>query len=86
MHEFSVGTLEPGDAVEDITPEVVVVALFDDAVVCANRNFYATKHGGAGKFLEHHGHFPFKEGLIFVLCDRGNIHAQLFAALRQPIA
>ena len=69
MHEFSVGTLEPGDAVEDIAPEIVVVALFDDAVVCAEGEFCAPKHGCAGKFLKHHCHFPFKEYLVFVLCD-----------------
>ena len=33
MHEFSVGTLKPGDAVENIAPEIVVVTLFDDAMV-----------------------------------------------------
>ena len=86
MHEFSVGTLEPGDAIEDIAPEVVVVALFDDAMVCAEGEFCAAEHGGAWKFLEHHRHLPFKEDLVFVLCNGRNIHAQLFAALCQPIA
>ena len=67
MHEFSVGTLEPGDAIKNITPEVVIVALFDDAVVCAKGEFCTAEHGGAGKFLEHHGHLPLKEDLVFVL-------------------
>ena len=86
MHEFSVRTLEPGDAIEDIAPEVVVVALLDDAMVFTKGEFCAAEHGRAGKFLEHHGHFPFKEDLVFVLGNGRNIHAQLFAALCQPIA
>lgn len=85
MHESSVGTLEPGDAIEDIAPEIVVVALFDDAMIVTKGEFCAPEHGCTGKFLEHHGHLPFKEDLAFVLGDRRNIHAQLFAAFRQPI-
>ena len=86
MHEFSVGTMEPGDAVENIAPEIVIVALVDDAIVFAKGEFCAPEHGCAGKFLEHHGHFPFKEDLVFVLGNGRNIHAQLFATLCQPIA
>ena len=86
MHEFSVGTMEPGDAVENIAPEIVIVALFDDAVVCAKGELCTAEHRCAGKFLEHHGHFPFKEDLVFVLGNGRNIHTQLLAALCQPIA
>ncbi len=86
VHEFSVRMLEPGDAIENIAPEIVIVALFDDAVIFTKGEFCTAEHGRAGKFLEHHGHFPFKEDLVFVLRNGRNIHAQLFAALRQPIA
>jgi hypothetical protein len=86
VHEFSVGTLEPWDAIEDIAPEIVIVSLFDDAVVFTECEFCAPEHWRTGKFFKHHGHLPFKEDLVFVLRDRRNIHAQLFATQCQPIA
>ena len=86
MHEFSVGTMEPGDLIEDIAPEVVIVALFDDAIVFTKGEFCTAEHGRAGKIIEDHGHLPFHEDLVFILCDRRNIHVELFAALREPIA
>ena len=78
--------MEPGDLVEDVAPEVVVIALIDDAIVFAKGELGAAVHGRAGKFLEDHGHFPFHEDLVFRLCDRRNIHMELFAALRESIA
>ena len=86
MHEFSVGTMEPGDLIEDIAPEIVVIALIDDAIVFAKSELGTAEHGRAGKLLEDHGHLPFHEDLVFVLCDRRNIHVELFAALCEPIA
>jgi hypothetical protein len=86
MHELSVRAMEPGDSIENIPPEIIIVSLFDDPVVFAKGEFCTPKHGRAGKFLEHHGHFPFKEDLVFALCDGRNIHPQLFTTLRQPIA
>ena len=86
MHEFSVRTMEPGDLIENIAPEVVIVALVDDAIVFTKGELCAAEHGRAGKFLEDHGHLPFHEDLVLRLCDRRNIHVELFAALREPIA
>ena len=86
MHEFSVRKLEPGDAVEDIAPEIIIVALLDDAVVVTKGELCAPEHGSAGKFFKYHGHFPFEEDLVFTLRDGRNIHAQLFATLCQASA
>ena len=86
MHEFSVGTMEPGDLVENVAPEVVVVALTDDAIVFAKGELGAAVHGRAGKFLEDHGHLPFHENLIPGLGDGRNIHVELFAALGEAVA
>ena len=70
MHEFSVGTMEPGDFIEDIAPEIVVIALIDDAIVFAKSELGAAEHGRAGKLLEDHGHLPFHEDLILGLGNR----------------
>ena len=86
MHEFSVGTMEPGDLIEDIAPEIVVIALIDDAIVFAKGELGAAVHGRAGKFFEDHGHLPFHEDLILGLGNGRNIHAELFAALGEAIA
>ena len=86
MHEFSIRTMEPGDAIKNITPEIIIVSLHNNTVIFTKSELCASKHGRAGEFLKHHRHFPFKEYLIFVLCDRRNIHVQLFATLCQSIA
>ena len=78
--------MEPGYLIENIAPEVVIVALFDDAIVFAEGEFCAAEHGRAGKFLEDHGHLPFHEDLILRLGNGRNIHAELFAAFCQTVA
>ena len=78
--------MEPGDLVENVAPEVVVVALTDDAIVFAKGELGAAVHGRAGKFLEDHGHLPFHEDLILGLSDGRNIHVELFAALGEAVA
>ena len=69
MHEFSIRTMEPGDAIKNITPEIVIVSLLDNTVIFTKCELRAPKHGCAGKFFKHHRHFPFEEYLVFVLCD-----------------
>lgn len=86
VHEFSIWTMEPGDFIENIAPEIVIVALIDDAIVFAKGELCAAKHGRAGKLLEDHGHLPFHEDLVFRLGNGRNIHVELFAALRESIA
>ena len=70
MHEFSVRTMEPGDLIEDIAPEIIVITLIDDAIVFTKGEFCAAEHGRAGKLLEDHGHLPFHEDLILCLGNR----------------
>lgn len=78
--------MEPGDLVENVAPEVVVVALADDAIVFSEGELGAAVHGRAGKFLEDHGHLPFHEDLILGLGDGRNIHVELFTALGEAVA
>ena len=47
VHEFPVHLLEAGDAVEDITPQIEIIALMDDAVVFADRQLAAAVERGA---------------------------------------
>ena len=78
--------MEPGNAIKNISPQVVVIALMCDAMIFAKGELCAAEHGGAGKFLEDHGHLPFHEDLVFSLGNGRNVHVQLFAAVREPVA
>lgn len=86
VHEFSVRTMEPGDLIENISPEIVIISLSDDTMVLAKGEFGAAEHGRAGKLFEDHGHLPFHEDLILILRNGRNIHVQLFAALGEAVA
>lgn len=78
--------MEPWNLIENIAPEIVIIALADDAMVFAKGELGAAEHGRVGKFFEDHGHLPFHENLILVLRNGRNIHAQLLAALGEAVA
>jgi hypothetical protein len=86
VHESSVHTAEPGDAVEDISPQIEIVPLMDNPVVIAESKLGAAIDGRAGESPEHHHHFPLKESIAPIHDNREDIHSELLAAFGEPIA
>ena len=86
MHEFPVYPVESGDSVEDISPNVKIIPLMDDPVIIPKSQLGASIHRRAGEPLEHHHHLPLHKGLIRIHHNRYNVHIQLLAARRQPVA
>ena len=71
---------------EDVAPQVVVVALFDDAPIFSQCEAGAAIDGCAGEFLEDHHHCPFENDEVIAGSDRGNVHVELFTAFGEAVA
>ena len=80
VHEPAIGAVEPRNAVEDVAPEIVVVALFDDPAVVAEGEFRAAVDWRTGPVPELHLHFPLQEDVAALHHDRADVHVDLLAA------
>ncbi len=86
IHEFPIRFPEPGYAVEDVPPGIVIVALAYDAAIGMEPEHRGTIDRGARRFLEHHGHGPLHEDDIPFLGHSMYAHPQLFAPPCQALA
>lgn len=64
MHESSVDSLKTRDTVKNISPNIIIISLMNNAVIFTKGQFGGAIHWGAGKSLKHHDHDPFKENDI----------------------
>ncbi len=85
-HKAPVRTGEPGDVVEDITPEVEVVALTDDPAILMQSQPRDSIDRRAGIPLELHRHLPLHEDAVVRSYDTGQMHPQLLATACQAHA
>ena len=58
----------------------------DDAVIVSEGQLGAAVDRGAGELLEHHGHGPLEECDVALYNHIRDVHVQLLAAVRQPVA
>lgn len=75
--------MKPGHLIEDIPPQIKIITLVDDPAILMKGEFGATVNGRAGPSPEHHLHLPFKENLIPLFHDRGDVHLKLLTSRGQ---
>jgi hypothetical protein len=85
-HELPIWLAQWGDAIEDGSPDIEIIALVDDTVVLIKGKLCAAIHSVAGILLEAHHHYPIKKHIPPIHHNGEDVHIKLFAAFSQPAA
>jgi hypothetical protein len=75
--EFPIRFVEIRDTVENIPPQIEIIALMNDAVVRPEREFGASVQRRGWIFIEHHDHLPLEKDLVDVRGQGDDLHVQL---------
>src|SRR6056297_311023 len=86
MQEAAVGTFEPGDMIEYVSPQIVIVALLDDPAVLMEGKARTAVQRRAGEAFEAHGHDPLEQAETVRYRNGADVHVQGLASLGQPLA